>query len=75
MELLRFPHIVEYLVYAFALAFLPSQATAAVDTGAIKAPIYAVPYQLIDFLTLEMVLLGGLVLLAFVLIARRPGAR
>ena len=75
MELLRFPHTVEYLAYAIALAFLPSEATAAADTGAIKGPMYAEPFRLIDFLTLEMVLLGGLVLLAFVLIARRPGTR
>lgn len=73
MEFLRFPHTVEYLVYVIAVAFLPDVATA--ETAVIKAPIYAVPYRLIDFLTLELILLGGLVLLAFVLIARRPGAR
>jgi len=33
-----------------------------------------VTYRLIDFFTPEMVLLGGLVLLAFVFIARRPEA-
>jgi hypothetical protein len=33
-----------------------------------------VTYRLIDIFTLEMLLLGGLVLLAFVIIARRPGA-
>ena len=33
------------------------------------------PYQLIDFLTLELALLGGLVLLALVLIARKSRTR
>ena len=40
-----------------------------------KAPVNETPYQLIDFLTLELVLLGGLVLLAFILIARKSKAR
>ena len=31
-----------------------------------------VTYRLIDIFTLEMLLLGGLVLIAFVFIARRP---
>ena len=75
MELLRIPHIVEYLLYVIAVAFFPEQATAQANAEVIKAPIYAVPYRLIDFLTVELVLLGGLVLLAFVLIARRSGAR
>ena len=74
MELLKIPHTVEYLLYAIAVAFLPDEAAAQANAEVIKAPIYAVPFRLIDFLTLEMVLLGGLVLLAFVLIARRPGA-
>ena len=34
-----------------------------------------VTYRLIEFFTPEMALLGGLVLLAFVLIARRPEVR
>jgi hypothetical protein len=75
MELLRFSHSVEYLVYAIAVALLPDEATAEADAAVIKAPIYAVPYRWIDFLSLEMVLLGGLVLLALVLIARRPATR
>ncbi|MEN8762877.1 MAG: hypothetical protein ABF290_10615 [Thiogranum sp.] len=36
-----------------------------------KAPAGEAPYQLIDFFTLELVLLGALVLLALVLIARK----
>jgi hypothetical protein len=36
-----------------------------------KAPASEAPYQLIDFFTLELVLLGALVLLALVLIARK----
>ena len=75
MELLRIPHIVEYVLYAVAVAFLPDAASAQANTEVIKAPIHAVPYRLIDFLTLELILLGGLVLLALVLIARRTGVR
>jgi hypothetical protein len=38
-----------------------------------KAPVSEASYQLIDFFTLELVLLGGLILLAFVLVLRlRP---
>jgi hypothetical protein len=40
-----------------------------------EASINEAPYQLIDFFTLELVLLGGLVLLALVLIARKYKAR
>ena len=40
-----------------------------------KVPVNEAPYQLIDFFTLELVLLGGLVLLALVLIARKSKAR
>jgi hypothetical protein len=40
---------------------------------AVEAPVSEVTYRLIDFFTLELILLGGLVLLAFVFIARRPG--
>ncbi|MEN8763897.1 MAG: hypothetical protein ABF290_15900 [Thiogranum sp.] len=36
------------------------------------APVSEASYRLIDFFTLELVLLGGLVLLAFVLVARKP---
>jgi len=36
-----------------------------------KTPASEAPYQLIDFFTLELVFLGGLVLLALVLIARK----
>ena len=40
-----------------------------------KAPANEAPYQLIDFFTLELILLGVLVLLALVLIARKSKAR
>jgi len=40
-----------------------------------KAPVSEVPYQLIDLFTLELVLLGGLVVIALVLIARSTKAR
>jgi len=36
-----------------------------------KVPASEAPYQLINFFTLELVLLGALVLLALVLIARK----
>jgi hypothetical protein len=39
-----------------------------------KEPV-EVTYRLIDFFTLELVLLGGLVLLALALIARKREAR
>lgn len=40
-----------------------------------KAPVDEASYQLIDFFTMELILLGGIVLIAFVLIARRSKAR
>ncbi|MEA2081014.1 MAG: hypothetical protein U9P00_14395 [Pseudomonadota bacterium] len=40
-----------------------------------KAPVSDAPYQLIDYFTLELVLLGGLALLALVLIARKSKPR
>ena len=40
-----------------------------------KAPDSEASYRLIDFFTLELVLLGGLVLLALVLVARKPKSR
>jgi hypothetical protein len=58
-----------------AVVSVPAEATTALEMGAAQAPVNAVLYPLIDFFTLELVLLGGLVLLAFVLIARTPGAR
>lgn len=36
-----------------------------------KMPVNEAPYQLIDFFTLDLVLLGIVVLLALVLIARK----
>jgi len=38
----------------------------------IKTPINESPYQLFDFFTLDLALLGIVVLLALVLIARKP---
>jgi len=40
-----------------------------------KAPVNEASYRLIDYLSLELLLLGGLVLLAFVLVARKPRSR
>jgi len=75
MERSRFLHTVRYLVHAMAVVVsVPAEATTAVDTGAAKTFINEVPYRLNDYFTPELVLLGGLVLLAFVLIARKPGA-
>ena len=42
--------------------------------GSTEAPVNEAPYQLIDFFTLELVLLGALVLLAVVLIALKSKA-
>jgi hypothetical protein len=39
-----------------------------------KTPVNEAPYQLIDYFTLELVLLGGLILLALVLIALKSKA-
>ncbi|MEA2080724.1 MAG: hypothetical protein U9P00_12895 [Pseudomonadota bacterium] len=65
---------VRYLGHAMAVVSVPAEATAAVDKGAAKASFAfnEASYRLIDFFTLELVLLGGLVLIAFVLIARKP---
>ena len=73
MERSRFLHTIRHLVYAMAVVSVPAEATTAVDMGSAKATVNELPYRLMDFFTLEMVLLGGLVLLAFVLIARKPG--
>jgi hypothetical protein len=40
-----------------------------------KAPVDEASIRLIDFFTLELVLLGGLILLVFVLIARKRKTR
>ena len=40
-----------------------------------KAPVSEASYRLIDFFTQEIVLLGGLVLLALVLVARKSKSR
>jgi len=73
MERSRLLHTVRYLVHAMAVVSVPAEATTAVDMGSAKATVNELPNRLMDFFTLEMVLLGGLVLLAFVLIARKPG--
>jgi len=39
------------------------------------APVSEASFRLIDYFTLELVLLGVLVLLAFVLVARKPKSR
>ena len=75
MEFSRFKHTVEYLLCAIAVALLPEEATAQANAPAIQAPIFAMPYRLIDYLTLELILLGALVLLALVVIGRRSRAR
>ena len=74
MEQSRLRRTVRYLVHAMAVVTVPAEATTALNAGAVKAPVNEVTYRLIDFFTLELVLLGGLVLLAFAFIARRPGA-
>lgn len=40
-----------------------------------KIPGVEASYRLIDYFTLELLLIGGLVLLAFVLVARKPKSR
>jgi len=40
-----------------------------------KAPVNEASYRLIDYLSLELLLLGGLVLLVFVLVACKPRSR
>ena len=74
MEQSRLRHTVRYLVHAMAVVTVSAEATTALNAGAVTAPVNEVAYRRIDFFTLEMVLLGGLVLLAFAFIARRPGA-
>ena len=73
MERSRFLQTVRYLVHSMVLVSVPAEATTAVDKVSVKSTVNELPYRLVDFLTVEMLLLGGLVLLAFVLIARKPG--
>jgi hypothetical protein len=75
MEYSPLLHTIRYLIHAMAIVSVPVEATTATRTGAAIAPVNDVAYRLIDYFTLELVLLGGLILLAFVLIARRPKAR
>ena len=70
MEQSPLRHTIRTLVHAMAAVCMPAQAKTVM---AVKAPVSEVTYRLIDFFTLELILLGGLVLLAFVFIARRPG--
>ena len=75
MEKSRFRHTVRHLLPAVAVVSMPVEAAAELHPGGVSAAVNEVAYRLIDFLTPEMALLGGLVLLAFVFIARRPGVR
>jgi len=74
MEQSRLRHTIRHRVYAMTLVPLPAEATTALHTGPVNAPVNELTYRLIDFLTPEMALLGGLVLLALVFVARRPEA-
>ena len=71
MEQSRLRHTIRHLVYAMAVVSVPAEATTALHTGKVNALVNEVTYRLIDFLTPEMALLGGLVLLALVFVARR----
>ena len=64
-----------YLMQAAATMAMPVEAKTGMSTVAGKPPVEEVPYRLIDFLTLELILLGGLVLLGFVFVARNSKVR
>jgi hypothetical protein len=64
-----------YLMQATAAMSVPVEAKTGMNTVAGKPPVDQVPYRLIDFLTVELILLGGLVLLAFVIVARNSKAQ
>lgn len=74
MERSRLLHTIWCLVQATAVVSAPAEATTVLDTGAAQAPVSEVLHTLIDYFS-QKVLLGGLVLLALVLIARAPRAR
>jgi hypothetical protein len=60
---------------AIAAVSMPVEAKTGMNAVAGTAPVEEVPYRLIDFLTLELILLGGLVLLGFVFVARNSKVR
>jgi len=74
MECSPLLHIIRSLIHALATVSVPAGAKAATLTGAATRPVDDMAFRLIDYFTLELVLLGGLILLAFVLIARRSKA-
>jgi hypothetical protein len=55
--------------------YLLVQENVTVFSFSANAPVSEASYRLIDFFTLELLLLGGLVLLAFVLIALKSNSR
>jgi hypothetical protein len=75
MERPALRRILCYLMQAAAAVSMPVEAKTGMSTVAGKDPVEEVPYRLIDFLTLELILLGGLVLLGFVFVARNSKAR
>ena len=64
-----------WLMQATAALSLPVQAEIGTNQVVEKIAVDDVPYRLIDFLTLELILLGGLVLFAFVFVARNSKVR
>ena len=75
MERSRLLRTLSYPMRAMSAVSVPVEAKTAVETVAAQAPADEVSYRLIDFLTLELILLGGLVLLGFVFVARKSKAR
>ena len=72
MKLSRSWYGVRQLVAATGFVSLPVEATKPVAESAAKMAANELPLRLIDFFTLELVLLAGLVLLALVIVARQP---
>ena len=70
MELPALRRTLCYLMQAIAAVSMPVEAKTGMSTLDGTSPVEEVPYRLIDFLTLELILLGGLVLLGFVFVAR-----
>ena len=65
---------VRQLLRAMALISLPVGATEPAEENAVETVANELSLRLIDFFTVELILLAGLVLLALVLVARRPSA-
>ena len=67
---------VRQLLRAMALISLPvgAGATEPAEENAVETVADELSLRLIDFFTVELILLAGLVLLALVLVARRPSA-